>query len=294
MFLKVRTDGRPPVSRLARLMVFLLTLSMSGCVGAQPPSPVRDNSGYTPQGSQATPPVDLHGRVEVLLKRLEQLEKANRTTTADLSRRLALMENEVHQLRGDLDVALHRNERLAEQLEALRSAKATAPAAVAPPPGSSLPGMINGSAGGGAAAVDKAPAAAAPMAGSSRELYDASFQQLKRGEYEPAKAGFTRFLKQHPDDGLADNAQYWIGELEYVQRHFSEALVAFNQVLIRWPASAKVPASLLKIGFAFHELGDRQNARASLMRLITDYPHSPAVAMAKQRLQLIDDAAKTP
>lgn len=127
-----------------------------------------------------------------------------------------------------------------------------------------------------------------PEGKSPEDVYNAAFLRLKGGQYEEALEGFKGFLQWFPEDPLADNAQYWVGEVYYVQRHFPEALMAFNQVLVRWPSSDKVPASLLKIGFSFYELEDLRNAQSSLQRLIRDYPDSPAVTMARQRLRVIE------
>ncbi|MBF0629231.1 MAG: tol-pal system protein YbgF [Magnetococcales bacterium] len=138
-----------------------------------------------------------------------------------------------------------------------------------------------------AAAAPAAPAAAGAASTNPKEAYDAAFQQLKQGQYDAAKTGFQNFLKNHSKDGMADNAQYWIGELHYVQRQFPEALMAFNQVLLRWPNSTKVPDSLLKIGFSFYELNDMENANNSLQRLTKDFPNSSPAAVAKPRLEMI-------
>ncbi|HIJ82596.1 MAG: Cell division coordinator CpoB [Magnetococcales bacterium] len=128
-----------------------------------------------------------------------------------------------------------------------------------------------------------------PKPESPKQAYDEAFLLLKGGRYDESLAGFKNYMEWFPNDTLADNAQYWIGELYYVQRKFPEALMAFNQVLVRWPNSGKVPASLLKIGFSFFELEDMENAKNSLSRLVSDYPDSPTVAMAKQRLEVVKE-----
>ncbi|MEO5346913.1 MAG: tol-pal system protein YbgF [Magnetococcus sp. YQC-9] len=163
-------------------------------------------------------------------------------------------------------------------------AKAAAPAAAAPAASTAAPAAAT------PAAPAKQPTAAATQATNSsnpREAYEAAFGLLKDKQYDAAKTGFQNFLKNHPKDGMADNAQYWLGELHYVQRQFPEALMAFNQVLLRWPNSAKVPDSLLKIGFSFYELNDLENANTSLQRLVKDFPNSSSASVAKPRLAQI-------
>ncbi len=132
------------------------------------------------------------------------------------------------------------------------------------------------------------PAPTAPVtAGTPQQMYDAALLLLKSGHYKEAREGFEKFQEKYPDDTLSDNAQYWIGELHMVQKQHREALLAFGKVISKWPTSTKVPDSLLKIGYAFQELGDLANARVSLTKLINDYPDAKATPMARQRLQEI-------
>ena len=275
-------------SVLRKTAAFSLALAVSGCVPPRAPPPqAQGNPGYAFEAK--IPPAAPKSNEQILKldRQITRVEKNYRSTTADISRRLALMENEVHLLRGDVDLSRHENKRLKERMADLGKRKPAVAAAAFP----ATTSRVASTTAAAAVVAAKVPSISR-MPESSQSVYDRAFQLLKRSDYEKARVGFEKFLVKFPDDGLADNAQYWIGELQYVQRQFSEALVAFNQVLIRWPASAKVPGSLLKIGFSFHELGDLDNARTSLQRLIGDYPQSPAVVMAKQRLQLIDDGSR--
>ena len=181
---------------------------------------------------------------------------------------------------------------------------ATPPAVTAMPPAAPLPGAaVPGAVPAGkpgVAAVTPAPSGAAPAAksgaatpaGTPQQMYDAALLLLRSGQYNASREGFEKFLEKYPNDTLSDHAQYWIGELYSVQKQYREALVAFNQVLTRWPTSDKVPPCLLKIGFAFYELGDMANARASLTKLVNDYPDFSQMAMARQRLQEIAQKEK--
>ncbi|WP_130472820.1 tol-pal system protein YbgF, partial [Candidatus Magnetaquicoccus inordinatus] len=181
------------------------------------------------------------------------------------------------------------------------------PPGTATPPGKGVPstapaaGMAANSAGQPAAqqmamaskpSTPSASGAAAVAVGPPQQMYDAAYQLMRSSQFNASREGFEKFLDKYPDDTLSDNAQYWIGELNLVQKHYREALVAFGKVLTKWPTSPKVPPSLLKIGYAFDELGDLANARASLNKLVKDYPDSSAVPMARQRLQEIAQKEK--
>ena len=48
-----------------------------------------------------------------------------------------------------------------------------------------------------------------------------------------------------------------------------------------------MPASLLKLGFAFAELGDKVDARLILQELVDRYPQSEAATKAKDKLKVL-------
>jgi tol-pal system protein YbgF len=126
--------------------------------------------------------------------------------------------------------------------------------------------------------------AAAPAAGPEAE-YQAAFNLLKEGRYDQAAAGFTAFLARYRDHELASNAQYWLGEVHYVNRDFPKALAAFEAVLTGFPGARKLPDALLKAGYCHYELGRFDLARRALTRLTKEFPDSTAAADAAERLK---------
>jgi tol-pal system protein YbgF len=113
--------------------------------------------------------------------------------------------------------------------------------------------------------------------------YDLLSPQNKR--YEDAARAFTAFLKKYPDDALAPNAQYWLGEANYVSQNNAEAQQAFELVVSRYPDSTKAPGALFKIGRLEQAAGNMDAARKSYQKVLKDYPDSPAAGLARQRLE---------
>jgi len=62
----------------------------------------------------------------------------------------------------------------------------------------------------------------------------------------------------------------------------------FYEVRRRYPQSDKVPAALLRQGFAFAELGEKLNARLVLQDVVEKYPQSPESVRAKQKLKSLE------
>lgn len=118
--------------------------------------------------------------------------------------------------------------------------------------------------------------------------YGEVWKLLERKEYKAAIARFKEFLRKYPQSTLADNAQYWIGESYYALREFDQAILEFDAVRRKYPKGDKVPAALLKQGFAFAELGDKVDARLILQELIDRYPQSQEATKAKQKLKALE------
>ena len=92
-------------------------------------------------------------------------------------------------------------------------------------------------------------------------------------------------MKKYPQSSYADNAQYWLGEANYVSRKYKDAVIEFNKVLSDYPTSPKVPDAMLKLGFTHYELKEWDKAKELLQRVVKDYPDSSAAKLAETRLK---------
>lgn len=139
----------------------------------------------------------------------------------------------------------------------------------------------------GGSSVEKTEASAAENE-AVRTDYEIAWRALEKKDYRLAISRFKEFLQKHPKSKLAINAQYWIGESHYALREFDQAILEFDAVRSRYPQADKVPAALLKQGFAFAELGEKVNARLILQEVVEKYAQSPEAAQAKQKLRALE------
>jgi tol-pal system protein YbgF len=121
-----------------------------------------------------------------------------------------------------------------------------------------------------------------------RSDYEVAWRALEKKDYRLAITRFKEFLQKHPKSKLANQAQYWVGESHYALREFDQAILEFDAVRSRYPQAEKVPAALLKQGFAFAELGEKVNARLILQEVIEKYAQSPEAVQAKQKLKSLE------
>jgi tol-pal system protein YbgF len=116
-------------------------------------------------------------------------------------------------------------------------------------------------------------------------LYQTSYSDYLRGNYDLAMLGFKQYLEAFPETDLADNAIYWIGECLYRQQKYAEATAEYDKVLKQYPRSDKTASSLLKKGFALLEQGQKKEGTAQLQAVVKSFPSSDEANLAKQRLQ---------
>lgn len=199
---------------------------------------------------------ELRGRIEVQNHELDRLRQRDRDLLADFDRRLRELER-----RGTTTVPY----------TPPGAAAGGTPAPMTPPAPTSP-------------RAPAAPAAPLPAAAQEQQDYDAAFNLLKQGYYERAAKSFSEFIQKYPRSGLADNAQYWVGEASYVVRNFRVALDEFQKVLTKYPSSPKISDALLKMGYCYYELGAFDKARETLTQVMTRFPNTTVAKSAEIRL----------
>jgi tol-pal system protein YbgF len=117
--------------------------------------------------------------------------------------------------------------------------------------------------------------------GNPRELYETAYGYLLQQDYGAAEAAFDEFLRRFPQDRLAADAQYWLGETLYFQRRYKPAGQAFLAVIEKHKTSSKVPNSLLKLAQSLDQLGQKDCGIFS--ELEGRYPNAPADVRVKAR-----------
>lgn len=128
-------------------------------------------------------------------------------------------------------------------------------------------------------------AKAAEAAVTPEGLYQSGFAAYKAGDMKKAVEILSQFLERYPKHELVSNAHYWIGESYYTEKNYEQAILAFQEVIRKYPKKEKAPAALLKQSMSFKELGDAKSARYVLKRLQEDYPRSEEAKKAKELLR---------
>ncbi|MDZ3837513.1 MAG: tol-pal system protein YbgF [Rhodospirillales bacterium] len=137
----------------------------------------------------------------------------------------------------------------------------------------------------GAAPAPRPPAAAgggpASAAQTPKERYAQAYDLLRQGKYDQAEAGFSAFLAQNPQDPLAENARYWLGETYYARGNYARAAEVFVEGYQASKTGPKAPDTLLKLGMSLSSMGKKKEACATFKELSRAFPQAPAAVKEK-------------
>jgi tol-pal system protein YbgF len=109
-------------------------------------------------------------------------------------------------------------------------------------------------------------------AGDPQSTYDIAYAFILQRDYVSAGEAFNDFLQRYPQDKLAGNAQYWLGESYYAQGQYREAADAFLTGYTQYESGGKAPDSLLKLGMSLQALGQKDAACASFAEFSKKFP----------------------
>ena len=93
------------------------------------------------------------------------------------------------------------------------------------------------------------------------------------GNYIQSLEKFQFLLDNNISNELADNCQFWIGQIYFLKNDYLSAINEFNKVL-NYKNNNKSADSIYKIGLCFMKLNNIKDAISSFETIIKDYPKS--------------------
>ncbi|MGI9346467.1 MAG: tetratricopeptide repeat protein, partial [Gammaproteobacteria bacterium] len=115
-----------------------------------------------------------------------------------------------------------------------------------------------------------------------KDLYTMAVGAYQRSNDVIAIEQFKRMLHYYPTGQFNANARYWMSLSLLRQEEYQEAVTVLAQILSLHSDSDLVPDSLLAMANALHLLGDEEQRRNILQKLIDDYPTTLAADKARQ------------
>ncbi len=198
---------------------------------------------------------------------LDQLDRATRTTGANMGVKVDTALQDVAVLRGQLESQQVKM----QELESKLAAQPT-PVAVNTP------------------AEPKKEELKRPD--DPKEFLKLADEKAKGGDQDLARKLYTEFMKKFPRDDGVGEAHFALGELFFGEQKCREALYEFGKVIQDFAKTKSAPVSYLRSSECFKQLKMNDESRLALEELVKSFPKSDAAKTAKTKLAELRKAPK--
>ena len=103
--------------------------------------------------------------------------------------------------------------------------------------------------------------------------YKVAHQMYMHGDFDSSLKKFRFLLDYNIDEDLADNCQFWIGQIFFSNKKYSDAINEFKQVL-KYDNSNKKSEALYKMGLCYIKTNNNSEAKKMFNNIIRNYPKS--------------------
>ena len=111
--------------------------------------------------------------------------------------------------------------------------------------------------------------------------YIEALSSYQNGEWNKSLEGFTYLISVNSNHDLADNCQYWVGEVYYSLKNYKRSINEFENVF-SFPGTNKADDAQYKLGLCYINIGNKVKAAEEFKRLIEYYPNSEYFKKSQQ------------
>jgi tol-pal system protein YbgF len=220
--------------------------------------------------------------VNKLSTTLAAVQKNTQDFSAASGARLDTMGTQVQGLSDNVADLQARLGKLDQKLTDIQNTLQNVDSKMAAPPPAPIPA--------GTAPAPSVPGAAPPIASaappaSADVLYSNGLRDINGKHYDLAMQEFQDYLKYYGDTDLASNAQFYLGEIAFMQGQFQQALDAYNKVVENYPKSFKTASARMRKGFCLAELGQKAAAIRELRTVVRQYPGTDEAKRSAAKLK---------
>jgi tol-pal system protein YbgF len=122
---------------------------------------------------------------------------------------------------------------------------------------------------------------------SEKRDFDAAFGLFRSGDFTRSQKAFFDFIQRYPGSGYSPSALYWLGNAQYSNRDYKEAIINFRSMIAKTPDHMRAPEAMLSIANCQLEMKDPKAAKKTLEDLMRIYPKSEASFAGIERLLTI-------
>jgi tol-pal system protein YbgF len=123
-----------------------------------------------------------------------------------------------------------------------------------------------------------------PQAPPVDQLYQGGLRDYNSAKYTIAASEFGDVIHYYPQDPLAGNAHFYLGEISYRQGKFADAIKNYDAVLEQYSGNSLAPSAELRKGQSLIQLGQKDAGVRELRTLIQRYPQTPEAQQGRSAL----------
>jgi tol-pal system protein YbgF len=117
--------------------------------------------------------------------------------------------------------------------------------------------------------------------------FDTAFALFRSGDFVKSQKALFDFIQRYPSSGYSPSALYWLGNAQYSNRDYKEAIINFRTMISKNPDHIRAPEALLSVANCQLEMKDAKSAKKTLEDLLKAYPKSEAAFAGIERLRTL-------
>ncbi len=225
--------------------------------------------------------------VNKLSTSMAAVQKNTQDFSAASGARLDTMGTQVQGLSDNVADLQARIGKLDQKLTDIQNTLQNVDSKMAAPPPSAIPtASYNGPAPASSAPTPgMTPTASAAPPASADVLYSNGLRDINGKHYDLATQEFQDYLRYYGETDLASNAQFYLGEIAFMQNQYQPALDAYNKVIENYPKSFKTASARMRKGFCLAELGQKAAAIRELRTVVRQYPGTDEAKRSAAKLR---------
>ena len=227
--------------------------------------------------------VDSIARVSTQVNTIQQAV-SSQNENQQLSGQMQALNDSVDELKtriGKLDATL---QSMQAQLQNVQNPPTNGPTQPAGPAPAGPNGMADNAPTGNLAPTQGPANNSGAPAPPLQQTYQAALRDYNSARYDLSNSEFGDVIKYYPQDDLAGNAHFYMGEIAYRQGKYSQAVKQYDIVLEQFGGNPKAPAAQLRKGESLLQSQQRDAGAQELRSLIQRYPQTPEAAEARSKL----------
>ena len=119
---------------------------------------------------------------------------------------------------------------------------------------------------------------------AEKKDFEVALELFKKGDFQSSSIALSDFLRRYSQSGYKLSALFWLGNAQYANREYKDAISNFKLLLSIDSNSLRAAEAMLSISNCQLDMKDTKAAKKTWEEIIKTYPDSEAAGAAKERL----------